>query len=402
MTRATIGLRAVSNYDPDRVLASLRACLEPLGGMGAFVQPGQRVLLKPNLLGSFAPDRAVTTHPAVVRATALLVREAGGQVLIGDSPGMGTLAWAARGCGIDPVLNETGATLLDFSAPHEFDAPQNVMARRLTLTRALLEADVLISLPKLKTHAQMTFTGALKNQFGLIPGSRKSQWHFRLQQREWLASLILDINLVARPALAIMDGIVAMEGPGPSGGKPRFLGALLASRDLTALDLLACHLIHLDPRRVPLQVAAKEQDYGVSNLADLEVVGDNWQELRLKDFVHVDKLVDLNRLVPLPPFARNWIRRFWTAKPRIRLADCTRCGICRDGCPVKPSAIDPHLADGQQVNDTRCILCYCCHEFCPSHAIDLEQSWPARYLSLDALADQVASMLSRFSRRNRE
>lgn len=397
MTQATVSLQSVPNYDPDRVLTALRACLEPFGGMPAFVQPGQRVLLKPNLLGSFTPDRAVTTHPAIIRATALLVKEAGGQVLIGDSPGIGSLAWAAQGCGLEPLLKETGATLLDFSSPHEFDAPQNIVARRLVLTRALLETDLLISLPKLKTHSQMTFTGALKNQFGLIPGTRKSQWHFRLQQRHWLASLILDVNRIARPSLAIMDGIVAMEGPGPTSGKPRFLGALLASRDLTALDLLACHLINLDPELVPLQVAAREQGFGTSNLADLKIVGPDWKALMLKDFVHVPKLLDINRLVPLPAFARNWIRRLWTAKPRIRSQDCTQCGLCKEGCPVQPPAIDPCLANGQQVNDAQCILCYCCHEFCPSHAIDLQPSWLARHLALETLADRAGRLLSRSS-----
>ncbi len=268
---AMVSLRKVADYDPDRVLAAMRSGLEPLGGMKRFVQPGQRVLLKPNLLGGFAPERAVTTHPSIVRAAIQLVQEAGGQAWVGDSPAMASLPQAIRGSGLAPVMEATGAQLLDFSEPHEFEAPDSVLARRLTLAKALLAVDVFITLPKLKTHAQMTLTGALKNQYGCIPGALKSQWHFRLQQPEWLASLILDVNRVARPALVIMDAITAMEGLGPTSGRPRFLGALIASCDLAAADTLACHLIGLNPLRVPLLVAAREQQFGQTELEQIQV-----------------------------------------------------------------------------------------------------------------------------------
>ncbi len=371
----------------------MRACLEPLGGMKAFVRSGQRVLLKPNLLGGFAPERAVTTHPAVVRAAILLVQEAGGQALVGDSPGMGDLPTAIRACGLEPVLEETGAELLDPTEPQEFEAPSQGVPRRITLAKALLATDVLISLCKLKTHGQMTFTGALKNQYGLIPGALKSQWHFRLQQPEWLAKLILDVNRLARPALTIMDAVIAMEGQGPSGGKPRFLGALLASRDLTAVDTLACHLIGLDPMSVPLLAAAREQHYGQTRLEQIRVVGDDWQPLRVPDFEKVEQPVDLLRLVPLPAPMLNWIRRQWTLRPRIIDGQCTLCGICEKGCPVTPPAIHPKAPARQRVEDNRCIRCYCCHEFCPSQGIVLSQPWLARHLPLNALAEKFSRLL---------
>jgi uncharacterized protein (DUF362 family)/Pyruvate/2-oxoacid:ferredoxin oxidoreductase delta subunit len=392
-----VSVTQVADYDPARVLAGLRACLEPLGGMRAFVQPGQRVLLKPNLLGAFPVTRAVTTHPAVVRAAILLAQEAGGRVFVGDSPALGALAPAARGAGLTPILAETGAALLDLAEPHEFDVPGHRVAARLTLARALAQADVLITLPKLKTHSQMMLTAALKNQYGCIPGALKSQWHFRLQQPDWLASLILDVNRAVRPALAILDAVMALEGPGPTSGHPRQLGALLAGPDLAAVDTLAAHLIGLEPARVPLLAAAREQGFGETDLARIELLGDGWQDLRVPDFQQVEQPAEVLRLLPLPRPALRWLRRQWTLRPQIIDGRCTHCGMCEEGCPVRPAAIHPNAASGERFDDARCIRCYCCHEFCPSRALELRAPWLARRLPLNALADRISGWVGRLT-----
>jgi uncharacterized protein (DUF362 family)/ferredoxin len=328
----------------------------------------------------------------VVRAAILLAQEAGGIVRVGDSPGMGSLARAAEAGGIARVVRETGAELADFSEPHEFSESLNTVAKRLTLTKALLDADVLVTLPKLKTHSQMTMTGALKNQYGLIPGALKGQWHFRLQQQQWLAALILDVNRTAKPALAIMDAIVAMEGPGPSSGTPRSIGALLAGADLAAVDAIACELMGLNPMRVPLLVAAKKYEFGQTQTELIQTVGDDWKALRVADFKNVEQLVDLLRLVPLPQGLLHWIRRQWMERPRIMAERCTKCGICARGCPVSPPAIEPQAEPGKQVDDARCIGCYCCHEFCPNKTIELSKPWLARRVPLTRIANKAARM----------
>lgn len=371
----------------------MRACLEPLGGMRAFVKPGQRVLFKPNLLSSFGPDRAATTHPSIVRAAILLAQEAGGKVFVGDSPGMGSLGAVANACGLAPVLKETGAELLDFSTPHEYEVPSHALVPKVVLTKALLEVDVLITLPKLKTHSQMVLTAALKNQYGLIPGALKSQWHFRLQEQEWLAALILDVNRTARPALAIMDAIVGMEGPGPSSGKPRAIGALLASSDLAAIDTVACQLIHLNPMQVPLLVAAQKHGYGQTDPKAIKTLGDDWRKLSVPDFEKVKNQVNMLRLLPLPQPVLRWIRSQWTTYPSIEKETCTRCGICSKVCPVSPAAIQPRL-ESDQVDHDRCIACYCCHEFCPNKAIALAPSRLARLLPLTALANWASRLIA--------
>jgi uncharacterized protein (DUF362 family)/Pyruvate/2-oxoacid:ferredoxin oxidoreductase delta subunit len=378
--RSLVSIKRVEDYTPGAILNAMRGCLAPLGGMGAFVRPGQRVLLKPNLLGPFAVEKAVTTHPAIVRAAILLTQEAGGKVFVGDSPGLGSLAYVAKATGLTPVLEETGAELADFSTPQECEASDNQVAKRLTLVKAITDVDVIVTLPKLKTHGQMTLTGALKNQYGLIPGTLKGQWHFRLQRPEWLAALILDIHRVVRPALAIMDAIVGMEGKGPSGGRPRYLGAMLASRDLAAVDTLACMLIGLDPRFVPVLEAARKQGLGATSAAEMDIVGEAWKAMRVADFEKVSELEDLLRIVPLPKGLLNWIRGQWTARPRIIASRCTQCDVCANGCPVSPSAIHPDAPHTQQIDEDACIRCYCCHELCPNQAIDLTRPWLTRWL----------------------
>ena len=363
-----------ADYEPERVLAAMRECLAPLGSMSAFVKPGQKVLLKPNLLAGFAPERAVSTHPSVVRAAALLVKEQGAEIFIGDSPGYGETEAVMRRCGITPVLVEVGGRVADFQQTAEFEAPQNIVGKHLALAKAVADADVIISLPKLKTHAQMGYTGALKNQYGLIVGAEKARFHYRLKTREWLARLIIDVNRVAKPSLAIMDAIIGMEGMGPAGGEPRKMGALLASADLAALDIIACMLIGFAPASYPLLQAAKICSFGAAGLEDIEQLGTPWSELAQPDWKKVPELLSTLRLIGLPLGVQKWLGERWSLRPRIIVDRCINCLACNRGCPVDPPAIDPRKGKAA-VDDQRCIRCYCCHEFCPEKAIALKRKW---------------------------
>ena len=255
---------AILRASYETALSDMRALLAPLGGMEAFVKPGQKVLLKANLLGSYSVEKAVTTNPAVVEAAIILVKEAGGIPMVGDSPGMGTMRQAVKAGGLEEILKREGAILADFEQEDEYPRPENKISQRLMLARAVKEADVIITLPKLKTHVQMNFTGAIKNQYGLMVGVRKSNYHLRLRDNWLMGQLMVEINKAAKVSLAIMDAVTAMEGDGPSGGSPRHLGLLLASNDLLAVDLAACRIIGLDPMTVPTNVAAIKDGYGES------------------------------------------------------------------------------------------------------------------------------------------
>ncbi|MCX7847577.1 MAG: DUF362 domain-containing protein [bacterium] len=390
-----VSIQPCATYERGQVLAALRACLGPWGGMGAFVRAGQRVLVKPNLLMGITPAAAATTHPAVVDAVLTLVREVGGEPMVGDSPGIGVLEQVIGPTGVREVIEEHGAEVADFTREQVFVCEDNLIGKRIALARALAQADVYITVPKLKTHVQLVLTCAIKNQYGLIPGARKGEYHMRLRDRDTLAELLIDINRIAKPALGIVDAIEAMEGDGPSGGTPRHVGLLLAGADMTALDVVASELIGLDPAHVPTIQAARRRGYGATSRAVIQVIGPCLEEVRPASFRHVGHLKDIQSIVPVPKFLLGWIRRHWAPRPRIVAEACIRCFACRNGCPVRPPAIDPARPVRQQVDDRTCIRCYCCHEFCPAHAIVLKRTWLARVISFTRVLDWVARHLGR-------
>ena len=373
--KSRVAIVRVNEYDPDVVLKSMRACLDMIGGMGAFVKAGQKVLLKPNLLAAFPPERAVTTHPAIVRAAAILALEQGATVKIGDSPGFGDLSAVMRRAGLAEMLLPLGVEMADFANTSEFEAPANIVGKKIALARAVSEADVIITLPKLKTHAQMGYTGAIKNQYGLVVGTQKAHYHYRLKTREWLAALMIDINRIAKPALAIMDGITGMEGMGPAGGEPRQIGALIASTDLSAMDVIACSIIGISPEQYPLLIAARNAGFGTTLLDEIEQLGEPWKNFYIPDYRKVPELSNILRILPLPKPVLDWIREVWTLRPRIIADRCIKCLACFKGCPLNPPAIDPRKPIAESVDDSRCIRCYCCHEFCPEKAIELKRKW---------------------------
>ncbi len=384
--KATVSVVRLDSYDEQEVVdRAMRESLAPFGGMGAIVSPGQRVLLKPNLVAPSKPELAVTTHPAIVRAAIRLVKEAGGICFIGDGPGVGGSVNAARGSGLCDVAEEEGAEVLEFSETAVFENGDNRLLKRLELAKQLKEMDVLITLPKLKTHCQMAFTGALKNQYGLIPGAAKGKFHFRFQNRDRMADLMIDINRAAKPALAIMDAVVGMEGPGPSGGTPRKIGAIIASTDLTAVDTVAFTLIGLKLEEVPVSVAAKRGGYGTADLADIDVVGAQISELAIPDYKLVKAPLNIMKILPLPQVILRWIRRQVAPAPWIDSTKCIKCRRCENGCPVSPPAIRPLLLEKDRLDDSLCIRCYCCHEFCPVKAIELRKSLLARCIDIDAV-----------------
>jgi ferredoxin len=184
-----------------------------------------------------------------------------------------------------------------------------------------------------------------------------------------------------------------MEGPGPASGTPRHVGAILAGTDLAAIDTVAAHIIHLQPARVPLLVAAQKHQFGETDIAKIDLAGDDWHSLHVPDFKNVGQLVDLLRLLPLPRGLLLWMRRQWMERPRIIEERCIHCRACEKGCPVKPAAIRPNLSPRDQVDDDRCIGCYCCHEFCPCKAIHLSKPLLARLLPLTAIANGVSRIL---------
>ena len=382
-----VSIARCETYQADQVRHALISALEPLGGIGAFVQAGQRVLLKPNVVMPIHPKRAITTHPAVVEAMVKLVQEAGCEVVIFDSGPVPTglvLRRAYRDAGIMEVAERTGASLCDDTVAVQVSAPESVLLKRLDLIKLCQEVDAVISLPKLKTHNLTAITGAIKNLFGLVPGMTKPAYHAKLPDVDKFCDMLLDIVAYVQPVLTVMDGVVGLEGNGPStGGSPRQIGALLVSSDVVAMDAVVCQIVGLDPDELPLFRAAQRRGWWP---VEIEVVGAPVAETAVPDFL----LPETAR----PVVGSTWLSSFFTKRTRLLIPfpvpqrdRCTACRTCERVCPVQAISIVDRLA---VVDHEACIRCYCCHEMCPEAAIDLQVSLLGRLLRRTGLLGRLA------------
>lgn len=365
MTRP-VSIRPLQDYRPERVRAALQELLAPLGGMATFVRPGQRVLVKPNLLAGKPPEKAVTTHPEIVRQVILLAQEAGGIVSVGDSPGLGSPENVARKCGILQVVEATGARF----APFVDSVPVSVREgtfHQLEVAREILDAEVIINLPKLKTHQMMGYTGAVKNMFGAVVGMRKVRLHLQAgADPAFFALMLLELAERFPPALSIMDAVIGMEGNGPGSGDPVPIGALLASPHPLALDTVATTLVGLSERQVWTQRVARETGRLGSRLEEVAVVGPALASLLPRHFRPAPSSdVGFGLPAPLKRALRNTI----TARPEIA-SGCVRCGDCVRHCPPHAMALERH---GVRIDYHKCIRCFCCQELCPHGAIRTRQ-----------------------------
>jgi uncharacterized protein (DUF362 family)/ferredoxin len=360
-----------ADYARDRVLAAVREALDLLGGVERFVRPGQRVLVKPNMLAGEPPERAITTHPEIVRALVTVVRESGAEAWVGDAPGRiewNVTARALEKSGIGPAAVEAGAEIKDFDGGERrvVDCPDGAVLKRFALASAVLEADAVVSLAKLKTHGLVLYTGAVKNLLGCVPGGGKIRVHQLAPKSRELAAALLDIYAVVRPRLALIDGIVGMEGNGPSHGDPRPLGVLIASADSVAADAVACHIIGYPPRSVHLLRQAAERGLGVAALEGIEVVGEPLGACVARDFVRPSNFF----FELVPERLARLIGRSARIDPEIVPQQCQRCGVCQRSCPADAIHGDQELA----IDLAKCIRCFCCHELCPHGAVALRRS----------------------------
>ncbi|NJD02485.1 MAG: DUF362 domain-containing protein [Ruminiclostridium sp.] len=364
-----VALVRCETYGYDMVKAAVERGLDLIGGPGIFARPGEKILLKPNLLVGEPPEKCVTTHPAVFKAVAEVFKNVGAVLSYGDSPGFLGTERAAKISGIKDAAEETGISMADFHNREEVFFKDGIQNKKFQIAKGVLESDGLISLPKLKTHGLTRMTGCVKNQFGCIPGPLKGEFHVKLPDVNKFTGMLVDLNNFIKPRLFVMDGIIAMEGNGPRGGTPKKLNVLLFSSDPVALDATVCRIINLNPEFVPTIKFGKEGGLGTYLEDEIEIVGDD-----LKSFIDVDFKVKRE-----PGATGGWsslkvFRNFFVPKPYIDKNKCVKCGVCVKMCPVNPKAVDWH--DG--VKNTppsyiyeRCIRCYCCQELCPESAIRL-------------------------------
>jgi uncharacterized protein (DUF362 family)/NAD-dependent dihydropyrimidine dehydrogenase PreA subunit len=369
-----VALARCGSYERSEVESAVRKSLHELGGLSRFVRPGQKVLVKPNLLAAEPPERGVDTHPEVVRAVLKELLAIGANPLVGDSPGLGSLARVAQKAGITQVCQELGVPLGVFDREIEVKAPHGKILKSFPLVEEITQVDAVINLPRVKTHGLTRLTGAVKNLFGCVAGLRKGEMHFRLQHADVFHEMLIDLALTVKPVLNIVDGVMAMEGAGPRNGTLRFMGLIIAGANPFAVDATIARLIGVEPATVPLLALAEKRGLLGLEETGVEIRGEELDAFMIADFKVPPASTRIGFRVPA--MVNAFFRRFVSPYPVIK-ENCRKCGVCLQACPAQLITVGP---DKVKIDDRRCIRCYCCQEFCPHDAIELKAPFLGRFL----------------------
>ncbi len=351
-----------ATYEPDALRPLVFALMDAMGG--AELSRSCRVLIKPNLLSAARPDHAVLTHPAVVRCVVEYCLDKGVRPSVADSPAIGSFATILRVSGLGAALAGTGVECRPFRDSVKVDVGEPF--GEIDLAAEAIRADVIVNLPKFKTHSQMLLTLAVKNLFGCVVGFRKPEWHLRAgADRQAFAWLLVRIGRTLRPSFNLLDGVLAMEGQGPGrSGVPRKLGILMAGKDPFAVDSVACRVVGLDPGDLPLLKAAAAE----GPLPEPAIDG------ALPDV----RSFRLPRLTPLlygPQFLHGFTRRHLLQRPVCDAKLCRLCGECVTICPARAISQE---GEALRFDYDRCIRCYCCIEVCPAAALRSADTLPGK------------------------
>lgn len=369
-----VALLKCDSYDVDLIEKKLREGFELLGGnkyLKELIKKDSKVLLKPNMLSVENKGSIVVTHHSVFEAVIRIIKEYTDNISFGDSPGVGDSKRAAEKSGLMEVANKYGVKFEDFKDSVHVKLEDSILCKSWDVARAPYEADVVITLPKLKTHAMAYFTGAIKNQFGCIPGAGKASWHTRMPNANNFCKMLLDLNKVVNTSFAILDGIVSMEGNGPKNGEPHKMNTLIMGASVTAVDSLAVKLIGYDnPLDIPALKEAYDYNYGPVLLKDIEILGEKIEDMMAKNF-------KLCRTGGNFYFINESVTKFLSGiiapNPYLIKDKCIGCNRCYEVCPEKPKVINM-VKKGEKNIPTwdmkKCIRCFCCQELCPKGAIE--------------------------------
>lgn len=348
-------------YDRTELVDSLEEMIEQAGGWPESVVPGAKALLKVNMLSAKSPERAITTHPEVVAAVALLLNKEGCEVTIGDSPG-GAVKGIERywnNCGFSAIADELGIELVNFEKAGSVQV--SLDNRTYNIAKPVIDADVLINMCKFKTHGLCRLTNAVKNAFGAVPGLGKAIHHSHAVRPADFAKIVVDIYTIVEFDFTVMDAILSMDGKGPStDGTPRWDGILGVARDGVCLDIVMTGLAGMDPRMLRTNRVALER--GMGRVPE-EITVNGLDDCVLENFrIPGESFYNI-----LPSFLGG-IARYFLKRPPVATDNCTGCGTCERGCPVGAITISSGKA---VMNRRKCIMCLCCHELCPEHAIQV-------------------------------
>jgi uncharacterized protein (DUF362 family)/NAD-dependent dihydropyrimidine dehydrogenase PreA subunit len=364
-------IQECASYNTNVVIEKINSGMDLIGGWESFVKPGMKVLLKVNLIGPKTSETASVTHSEFVRAITKILKKMDCIVWIGDSSG-GAIAGIAPTAqsfevsGLNKVATEEGAEIKNFDREGVVECSiTSDYGDKLYLAKPVFDADLVINLPKFKTHTAGIYTGAVKNVFGLIPGLKKAVYHKLLPDPKNFGNMLADIHESSKISLHIMDGITAMQGEGPTAGDVYNANKILISTDPLALDTVAAKMIGLNILDIPILNAAVERNIGQWNLEKIQILGDYNYPPELVDFklpkrFNSKKKQNYKALIKVIDFLKT--------RPKINLTACKQCNMCVESCPVQ--AIDKET---KKIDYSKCIECMCCHELCRYKAVELKK-----------------------------
>lgn len=369
-----------SDYDQTRVDGIIDDFFTSLGAE-KIIAPGSRVVIKPNLVIRRSPEEATTTHPAVVTAVIRALKKRGiNDITIAESSGglynKTAMNAVFSGCGITGVCEKEGVALNQNFDYAQVDCPGAMQCHQFNIIEPIIEADAVINIAKLKTHAMTGFSGCVKNMFGSVPGLGKPEMHCQYPDMSDFQQMIVDLCTLTAPTISIMDAVMCMEGDGPTGGSPRFVGALLGGVNPFAVDIAACRLIAVEPENIHMLRHGINRGLSPASLGEVELIGDDLEPIRVADF-RQPKSVSRTIVDYFPAFLQPIVDKgkgLISSRPVINKKKCIGCGKCAESCPQHTITIDRQKR--RAVIDYKpCIKCFCCHEMCPVRAIDIKRAF---------------------------
>jgi uncharacterized protein (DUF362 family)/Pyruvate/2-oxoacid:ferredoxin oxidoreductase delta subunit len=373
-----VALIKCGDYDEDLLSQKIKEGLHKIGfDLAQF--KNARVGLKPNLLMAASPDKAVTTHPSFSKAVARIVMEQGGTPVLTECHGFGSFKSVLNSTGYSEVVKELGIEVgrMDEIAPLHY--PQAKLIKRIEISKAFFDVDMIINLPKFKTHGFTYISGAVKNLFGTIPGLRKARMHLRFPEPLEFSEWLLDLNGALlngfdkpKKIVHILDAVVGQEGegPGPS-GTPRQIGAIIIGSDPVAVDYVAAKVAGLDYKKVPTIFLGFKREFSVSSPEEIVMMGKNVEDISVKNFQPTKSSISSH-------FLRGWlvspaVKNLVIEKPWPNEEKCTLCYKCQAVCPAGAISNAGENKKVPEYDYKKCIRCYCCIEFCPEAAISLKK-----------------------------
>jgi uncharacterized protein (DUF362 family)/Pyruvate/2-oxoacid:ferredoxin oxidoreductase delta subunit len=371
--KTPVSIVKCASYEPVLVEEAVKEAVGLLGGIGRFIKPDSKVLVKPNILMGIEPEAGIDTHPEVVRSVIRCLKEIGCEIIVGDGPSV----WGKQISNIDEVYRRSGISKICQEETVElvkFDKRR--WRGKFPMTVWLDSCDHFVSIPKFKTHDLTLLTGAVKNLFGLVSGTFKTELHKNHYKVEDFSRILVDIYQEAKPDLTVIDGIVAMEGDGPaSGGKLRNLGVVLAGADCVALDSVMALIMGIKPLDVLSTREAARRKLGNADISSIEILGAKIEEANNRPFVLPSTSFKKNIPLPLVNIARKLIKYY----PYVQDNNCVRCSACVQACPTGAVLLKNNKIS---FNYAKCISCFCCQEACPASAIRVRKSILARMIGL--------------------